>query len=100
MSPRVSLFGVFHVDRPSKVADELSLYAEGADAVFLEWPASRPGLRTFGTVAVSHPLLMLGGYARALLNAPVYLPMSRRYRSAERVAADRLDCPVYDVDRH
>jgi uncharacterized RDD family membrane protein YckC len=43
---------------------------------------------------------MLGGYARALLNAPVYLPMSRRYRSAERVAADRLDCPVYDVDRH
>ena len=100
MSPRVSLFGVIHIDRPSKVADELSWYAEGADAVFIEWPGSRPGLRTVGTVAVSHPLLSLGGYAYSLLNVPVYLPVSRRYRSAERVAADRLDCPVYDVDRH
>ena len=77
MSPRVSLFGVIHVDRPSKVADELSWYAEGADAVFIEWPGSWPGLRTFGTVAVSHPLLLLGGYAYALLNAPVYLPNDR-----------------------
>lgn len=55
MGPHLSLFGVVHVDRPGKVADELEMYVAEADAVFEEWPAERPDRRTAWRIAASFP---------------------------------------------
>lgn len=102
MAPRLSLFGVIHVDRPAKVADELRLYVADADAdaVFEEWPGEPPDPGTVASVAVRFPLLLVGSFLFGLVYAPVYLLTTRAYVSAERVAVERLALPTHDVDVH
>lgn len=102
MAPRLSLFGVIHVDRPAKVADELRLYVADAeaDAVFEEWPAGPPAPGTVGRVAVRFPLVLVGSFLFSLVYAPVYLLTTRAYVSAERLAVERLALPTHDVDVH
>ncbi len=34
----LSLFGSIHIDRPSKVAAEFEQFADGVEAVFIEFP--------------------------------------------------------------
>ena len=99
---RLSLFGAIHFDRRSKVEDELSKFAaeDGADAIFVEWPAEELTRRTalHGLVAV--PILVLGGVVLDLVRSPYYLLFNRRFDSSEHMVAERLDRPVHEIDRH
>ena len=99
---RLALFGAIHFDRYSKVADELSAFvaSEDAEAVFVEWPEHPLSRLTALRALLAVPLLVLGGIVLDLVRAPHYLLFNRRLDSTEHIAAERLDCPVHEIDRH
>lgn len=107
MGPRLSLFGVIHVDRPSKVAAELDAYVEraDADALFVEWPTGDDlSRRDLGHALARAPAALLGAIVYGLLSLLLYLPTTRRYATSEQVAVERVAAErglsVHRVDRH
>lgn len=97
------LFGSVHLDRASKVADELDEFAGDCDALFLEYPRGM-SFRSHAESLLKNPLLLVGVAFHFLLLAPLHAAMTRRVLPMEFVVARRFgddhDVPVHPVDRH
>jgi len=98
------LFGVIHVDRPSKVRAELDEYAGDLDAIFLERPRRELGLRRLARAGAFGPGILAAYLFYGLLFTPLYVVLVREPIPTEWVAveavAERYDLPVHHVDDH
>lgn len=107
MSPTLDLFGVVHLDRPSKVRDELEPFAADADAICLESPELPPTGRTYLQCGLRAPALLLGVFATSLLQLPPFVLLNRETgtvlsteaRVVDAIRAER-GVPVHAVDDH
>lgn len=103
-SPTLRLFGVIHVDRPSKVREELAAYANETDALFIEQPESDVTLGTFARSFAKTPLFFLGSLVHLVLLTPMYIVCQRSPEEAEAIAvrrvADRQGLQVHEIDDH
>ncbi|KTG10280.1 hypothetical protein AUR64_11925 [Haloprofundus marisrubri] len=96
------LFGAIHADKREKVADELDEFAEGVDALFVEYPAEGTGPRPFARMWLRSPLVALGFALVTLAHLPLYAICQRSPFPAELIAARELaqerDLPLHPVD--
>lgn len=103
-SVTLGLFGVVHVDRPKKVAEELTSFAADADALFIEQPETEVTFGTLGRTFVRTPLFFLGLVVQITLLTPLYVVLNRRFEEAEVIAVRRVaeahDLPIHEVDDH
>ena len=97
------LFGAIHIDRPGKVQGELSAFAAGVDAVFVELPRELTWSDALGALVVA-PSILLGGAVRVLIFGPLLALSTRSMLPSEATAVERLanerDLPVHRVDVH
>lgn len=100
----VRLFGVLHVDRPSKVTEELDAETGGVDALFVELPDREVTPWTLARCLLRTPAFFLGTVASGLAVATVTLLVTGGRISAEALAVERVaddrDLPVHRVDDH
>lgn len=98
------MFGVVHVDRPSKVREELATYTDDVDALFIEQPETDVTLWKFAHAFVRTPLFLLGAFVHLVLLTPLYAALHRTHQEAEVVATRRVgemqELPVHEIDDH
>ncbi|SDM22326.1 Uncharacterized membrane protein YckC, RDD family [Halogranum gelatinilyticum] len=101
---RLALFGAVHVDRRGKVVSELASFADGTDALFVEYPVDGLSFRDGARALLAAPVSALGLLLASLLQYPLYALFNRDAVPAEVLAARRLseerDLPLYAVDDH
>lgn len=104
MSRHLDLFGAIHVDRFSKVEDELIDFAEDADAeaIFVEWPAEELTRRMVTVALLRTPAMLLGTLFVGLIQGLLSALFNRRLDSTEHIAVKRLSdrYPVHEIDRN
>lgn len=104
-SVSLSLFGVIHMDDRSKVTRELEDTATDADAICIEYPATRHGVRDVLELFARVPMYTVGAAVlQALLFSPLFLLFNRDLFPTELVAARTVtadrDVPLHAVDEH
>ena len=76
------------MDRRSKVESELTDFADGVDAIFIEYPAEPIPLRTWIQILLRTPVLGIGAVVlQVVLYYPAYLLVNRDLLPTELVAA-------------
>lgn len=104
--PRLSLFGVIHMDAVGKVSEELDDVATAgdADAIFIEYPTDPGGVRTYLEVLLRAPAFLLGMAIMIFVHGPLYLAFARDLLPAEFLASERVAgrrrLPIHPVDDH
>lgn len=101
----LGLFGVIHMDTLAKVTRELGDFSADTDAIFVEWPADRPGLRMHLQLCLRAPLFLFGYlFIYLLMQGPLFVLFNHDIRPTEIVAIERLtddgEVPVHPVDDH
>lgn len=99
------LFGVLHMDSLDKVTGELEPYVAESDAVFIEYPETKPGVWTYLQLVARAPVVFVGNMlVGLLLHYPLYVLFNRDILPTELVAAKRLqeeyDRPLHAIDEH
>ncbi|WP_224336516.1 RDD family protein [Haloprofundus halobius] len=98
------LFGAIHADRRGKVADELDEFAEGVDALFVEYPVDGIEIRDVAAMLLRVPIAGLSILLMTLVHFPLYALCQRHRLPAEALAvrekSDAWNVPVYSVDDH
>jgi uncharacterized RDD family membrane protein YckC len=99
----LSLFRSIHIDRPGKVAAEFEEFADGVDAVFIEFPRGLT-LRSVAIALLKLPLILVGMAARSLLFLPFSWLFVRDVVPMEVAIAtafsEERDIEVHPVDSH
>ncbi|MBX0288271.1 RDD family protein [Haloarcula salinisoli] len=102
---RLGLFGVIHMDDPTKVTAELHEFAGDAEALFIEFPDGGVSPWVWLSAALRTPAIFVGLlYFMSIFQGLVLLLVSRDLLPSElvavrRVAADR-DLPIHGVDEN
>lgn len=105
MSPglQLSVFGAYHMDSPGKVTRELRALADGADAIFVEYPEQRTSAGELAVAVLRGPLTAVGLLlVFQFVQGPLFVLFNRdllptEVVAVERVASDRA-VPVYRID--
>ncbi len=99
----LSLFGSVHIDRPSKVADELDEFADGVDAVFVEYPQDW-SLREKVEGLLKNPMLVVGVMTYTVVFLPFLSLFVRDVIPMELVVAnefaEKRNIELHAVDTH
>lgn len=100
---QLSVFGTIHMDSPGKVTRELRAVADGADALFVEYPERQMTVRELVGAALRGPLTAIGLLLLfQLVQGPLFVLFNRDLFPTEIVALQRvasdMDVPVHSID--
>ncbi len=95
-------FGTTHVDRPSKVAEELSEFADDADVLFIESPRSDADDSHEYNMLIRNPALYLTGIIVRWFWGIIGLFLTRQFDPVDRVVTKKVarekDVEIEPVD--
>lgn len=100
--PQIGIFGTYHVDKPSKVKEELSEFADDIDVIFIESPEDE--VETQGQVEylLRNPSLWLGSWLISLLWSTIGFILTRQRDSVDgyvaRQVAKEKEVDIVPVD--
>lgn len=95
-------FGTTHVDRPSKVAEELSEFADDADILFIESPRGDPDNSDEYNMLIRNPALYITAVILEWLWGIIGFILTRRFAPVDRVVTEEVarekDVDIEPVD--
>lgn len=100
--PQIGIFGTYHVDKPSKVKEELSEFADDIDVIFIESPEDEVEIQGQVEYLLRNPSLWLGSWLISLLWSTIGFILTRQRDSVDgyvaRQVAKEKEVDIVPVD--
>lgn len=100
--PQIGIFGTYHVDKPSKVKEELSEFADDIDVIFIESPEDEVEIQGQVEYLLRNPSLWLGSWLISLLWSTFGFILTRQRDSVDgyvaRQVAKEKEVDIVPVD--
>lgn len=100
--PQIGIFGTYHIDKPSKVKEELSEFVDDIDVIFIESPEDEVEIQGQVEYLLRNPSLWLGSWLISLLWSTFGFILTRQRDSVDgyvaRQVAKEKEVDIVPVD--